>query len=171
MLDLGNRRFAHRLERPELALIGPNDIFAALQGRLNRSRTFRPYRARLHPSRQVVNLLLFQLGHGRHFKTLVRLPYGLYENAAVGIAGHNHHSVFAAAEHMFARVELKAAHLGIAVARIAILGEDGADACLEKLRITFGRSSSQRGSNREPKPDCEKRSGTAARHQRHTDHY
>ena len=100
-----------------------------------------PGRAALHPLGEVGSLGVAQARLGRHLQVLVAVAHGLDEEALVRLPGDNGGAGVAAFEHGGAGVEEEAALEFLragAVAFVAALGEQGADALLEELEVFGG---------------------------------
>ena len=108
-----------------------------------------PRRAALHPLGEVGVLGVAQARLGRHLQVLVAVAHGFDKEALVWLAGDDGGTGVAAFEHGGAGVEEEAALEFLragAVAFVAALGEQGADALLEELEVFGGEGG--RGGNR-----------------------
>ena len=151
-MNFWNFRFGHRLKCP--MLFGRID-----PGLLGDRRDARIWRAYFHPRDEIRDLRFGQLlALRRHLQIRIGVPDRFDERAFVGVAGDDHWSAVAAGEQSFASVERQAAFdfLGLlAVALVAMVGEDGPDFVLKEVELGAGWFGSVRsdGKNQE---GCEK---------------
>ena len=133
---LGNGRSANGLERPEGAVSGgelrsPVDWPRRLRG-MGRAIAAGPGCTQGDPAGEDGDFLRAELAGGGHLEPLV--VDRLDEQALVGLAGHDRRSRLAPLENRLQRVEPQAPFLLlVAVARVAVLGQERPDVLLEEL--------------------------------------
>ncbi len=126
---IANRRERRIGRRAESPMVG----IARAAGRRGRGRIGG---SQFHPAHEVGNLPLGKPAVLGHFQIVVRLADGPHQEAFLGLARHDRRPRVAAAEQGRARVEPQVGPLLFgAVAFLALLDQDGADAGLEEAQL------------------------------------